>query len=274
MDTVSLSLSRRQFQKGGVQSSLATNVRVCSVDSRWNRVCRTCYWSTHRPQSQTAQACQLTDKSVRFCIERGDDFECSIWEKHSARVSSGALQQTERLMVFLQDMSWVSQPERTAGAGISFVLGKRRWRQMPTRCRCGRLDVFGHHWAACPIAGVLGQRGFAIESVRRGAECAPMSWSETWESLSWAMPANWRLLLMVSTGARTRADERDYFRTFRSTVCIDFTSFQLALLPLRCHLGKFLVSCVHESLFVVPHCQQFTWQQRRVFRRQHYQQFS
>ena len=70
-----------------------------------------------------------------------------------------------------------------------------------------------------------------------------------WKSLSWAMPADLRSLLMVSTEAQTRADERDYFRTFRSVVCIDFASFQFGLLQLRCHLGKFLVSCVlRESL--------------------------
>ena len=33
-------------------------------------------------------------------------------------------------------------------------------------CRCGRsLDVFGHHRAACSRAGVLGRRGFSVESV-------------------------------------------------------------------------------------------------------------
>ena len=33
-------------------------------------------------------------------------------------------------------------------------------------CRCGRLlDPFGHHRAACSRAGVLGRRGFALESV-------------------------------------------------------------------------------------------------------------
>ena len=33
-------------------------------------------------------------------------------------------------------------------------------------CRCGRLlDPFGHHCAACSRAGVLGRRGFALESV-------------------------------------------------------------------------------------------------------------
>ena len=33
------------------------------------------------------------------------------------------------------------------------------------QCRCGRpLDTFGHHRAACARAGVLGRRGFAVES--------------------------------------------------------------------------------------------------------------
>ena len=32
-------------------------------------------------------------------------------------------------------------------------------------CRCGRpLDVLGHHRASCAIVGVLGRRGFALES--------------------------------------------------------------------------------------------------------------
>ena len=33
-------------------------------------------------------------------------------------------------------------------------------------CSCGRpLDSFGHHRAVCSVAGVLGRRGFALESV-------------------------------------------------------------------------------------------------------------
>ena len=33
-------------------------------------------------------------------------------------------------------------------------------------CRCGRLlDVFGHHRASCALTGVLGRRGFAVESI-------------------------------------------------------------------------------------------------------------
>ena len=37
---------------------------------------------------------------------------------------------------------------------------------LPRFCRCGRLlDVLGHHRAACAQAGVLGRRGYALESV-------------------------------------------------------------------------------------------------------------
>ena len=33
-------------------------------------------------------------------------------------------------------------------------------------CRCARfLDVFGHHRASCALAGVLGRRSFAVESI-------------------------------------------------------------------------------------------------------------
>ena len=32
-------------------------------------------------------------------------------------------------------------------------------------CRCGLfLDAFGHHRSACAVSGVLGRRGFAVES--------------------------------------------------------------------------------------------------------------
>ena len=50
-------------------------------------------------------------------------------------------------------------------------------------CRCGRLlDPFGHHRAACSRAGVLGRRGFALESV--GARGSRRTFShEIW--ISW-----------------------------------------------------------------------------------------
>ena len=49
------------------------------------------------------------------------------------------------------------------------ILLMRRLRQpLPLTihsCRCGRLlDSFGHHWSACPVAGVLGTRGFPLEN--------------------------------------------------------------------------------------------------------------
>ena len=48
------------------------------------------------------------------------------------------------------------------------LLLRRLWLPLPLSsrtCRCGRLlDVFGHHRAACPRAGVLGSRGFSLET--------------------------------------------------------------------------------------------------------------
>ena len=45
---------------------------------------------------------------------------------------------------------------------------RRLWQPLPLSsftCRCGRpLDSRGHHRAACPLGGVLGRRGFALES--------------------------------------------------------------------------------------------------------------
>ena len=48
------------------------------------------------------------------------------------------------------------------------LLLRRLWLPLPSSsrvCRCGRpLDSSGHHRAACAVAGVLGSRGFAVES--------------------------------------------------------------------------------------------------------------
>ena len=48
------------------------------------------------------------------------------------------------------------------------ILLRRLRQQLPftgRACRCGRLlDAFGHHRAACARTGVLGRRGFALES--------------------------------------------------------------------------------------------------------------
>ena len=46
------------------------------------------------------------------------------------------------------------------------ILLLRRLRPLTVHsCRCGRLlDSFGHHRSACPVAGVLGTRGFPLEN--------------------------------------------------------------------------------------------------------------
>ena len=50
---------------------------------------------------------------------------------------------------------------------------RRLWQPLPLSpltCRCGRpLDFRGHHRAACPLAGVLGRRGFLLENAARWA---------------------------------------------------------------------------------------------------------
>ena len=59
--------------------------------------------------------------------------------------------------------------EKTIPSHLFRVVLLRRLRQsllLPERsCRCGRLlDAFGHHRAACARVGMLGRRGFALES--------------------------------------------------------------------------------------------------------------
>ena len=61
-----------------------------------------------------------------------------------------------------------SPPTRFAPQLFRVLLLRRLWLALPfssRTCRCGRpLDVLGHHRAACSRAGVLGSRGFSLES--------------------------------------------------------------------------------------------------------------
>ena len=61
-----------------------------------------------------------------------------------------------------------SPPTRLAPQIFRVLLLRRLWLPLPLTsrtCWCGRpLDPRGHHRAACPRAGVLGSRGFSVES--------------------------------------------------------------------------------------------------------------
>ena len=61
---------------------------------------------------------------------------------------------------------WSSRAWNLRSSG--FLLLRRLWCPFPLSahfCRCGRrLDVRGHHRSACGRAGVLGRRGFPLES--------------------------------------------------------------------------------------------------------------
>ena len=74
-------------------------------------------------------------------------------------------------------------------------------------CRCGRpLDAFGHHRSACATSGVLGRRGFPLESAaarvcrEAGARVRTNVWSGTWTSCltTGSTTGGWRLSPMAS----------------------------------------------------------------------------
>ena len=62
----------------------------------------------------------------------------------------------------------VSPTSRFSSQEFRVLLLRRLWLPLPLSvhsCRCGRpLDAFGHHHAACATVGVLGRRGFSLES--------------------------------------------------------------------------------------------------------------
>ena len=78
------------------------------------------------------------------------------------------------------------------------------WLPLPPstrKCRCGRLlAVHGHHRAACAVVGVLGRRGFPVESAAArvcreagacvgtldGHDCCPQSVQPVSQRLSWS----------------------------------------------------------------------------------------
>ena len=70
---------------------------------------------------------------------------------------------------------------------------RRLWQPLPLSsftCQCGRpLDSRGHHRATCPLAGVLGRRGFALESGGSQRMCWCRTWisflSERWTTAGW-----------------------------------------------------------------------------------------
>ena len=80
---------------------------------------------------------------------------------------------------------------------------RRLWLPLPPssrNCRCGRLlDVLGHHRAACAEAGVLGRRGFALESqnlpagARVGTNLTPGGWRWSLTACPSSTALSWRL---------------------------------------------------------------------------------
>ena len=79
--------------------------------------------------------------------------------------AAGLLPRWSNLLFTCVPTAWHS---RFDAQPFRILLLRRLWLQLPSSvrdCRCGLpLDSRGHHRAACATAGVLGRRGFALES--------------------------------------------------------------------------------------------------------------
>ena len=103
----------------------------------------------------------------------------------------------------------VSREARIESSSFRVLVLCRLWFPLPPssrNCRCGLpLDLRGHHRAGCAQVGVLGRRGFALESAaarvcrEAGAGCPQTSCSATWTFFLRTAPIQdvWRLSLMV-----------------------------------------------------------------------------
>ena len=79
-----------------------------------------------------------------------------------------AFSRADRWPAFLSLCCPVTRQSSFDSQVFRVLLLRRLWLPLPSSsraCRCGRpLDPSGHHRAACAVAGVLGRRGFAVES--------------------------------------------------------------------------------------------------------------
>ena len=113
------------------------------------------------------------------CVQRGWQHEASarVERRHREHLL-GRMSENEQAMLRSQSgplagAALLATPSNDATrieSHLFRVLLLRRLRlplpPVSRTCRCGRpLDSFGHHRAACSRAGVLGRRGFAVESI-------------------------------------------------------------------------------------------------------------
>ena len=111
---------------------------------------------------------------------------------------------------------------RFDSSAFRVLLLRRLWLPLPPSsrsCRCGRLlDVLGHHRAGCAEAGVLGRRGFALESAAARV-CREAGARVTTN----VMVRDLVLLPMDCVGARRLEVVADGLPLFRAHVDLDTT---------------------------------------------------
>ena len=130
----------------------------------------TCTWTRPTPRQP--------DEFEPGCDRSGWQHEVASKVEEEFRVGNlfGRLDDASKALMRLR-RNWIgigivhlsAVPSHPSGA--LFVSGLFRHLRLPLpltgrNCRCGQpLDSSGHHRAACARAGVLGRRGFAVESV-------------------------------------------------------------------------------------------------------------
>ena len=158
----------RQSQLSGIpRSGWKRPVSRCQVGRRWRRA-----QDRVDPEEE-----EIVDTVPHQGWQRPAS---AVLEKHSLDELQRHITERERALMLSQGGPMAGEPfssfpttreRRFDFQPFRFFLLRRLRLPLPLtarRCQCGRLlDVFGHHRAACATVGVLGRRGFALESAAR-----------------------------------------------------------------------------------------------------------
>ena len=145
VDFIAVSLSRgrtgRTLKLPSCQQGLFT--------SSWARVTRARWWTVSQEQAGTVAGMLSSRQRIPGC-------EC---------LADSSLM---TVLSFVPTNPWRAMESRLQPQELRVLFLRHLWQPLPLSsltCRCGRtLDSRGHHRAACPLAGVLGRRGFSLEN--------------------------------------------------------------------------------------------------------------
>ena len=211
--------------------------------------------SAGRSRLRVAQLVRVVEEStLRFLEETGDPFQPRLGWQHFAPNTVGelplrgalpALPPPQRVLVRSQGRPFSSRPrfrDSPCSRPFSVCCSTSALPLSSRNCRCGRpLDYLGHHQSACAVAGMLGRRGFAVESAiampggRRGCQRTCSCWIWISERLNSGRNRPWPIRLWPSSSDRlwpnrlwpirlwpNRLWPNRLWPTLRLVVCKDF----------------------------------------------------